>query len=68
MNTDLAGGLEIDLIRLLAMIKDIEREGRQGKCVINISMGLFVPEGATGRWMPLYSKLSLSVSLSPFVS
>ncbi|KAH7629776.1 glycosyl hydrolase family 71-domain-containing protein [Sordaria sp. MPI-SDFR-AT-0083] len=54
MNTDLAGGLEIDLIRLLAMIKDIEREGRQGKCVINISMGLFVPEGATGRWMPLY--------------
>lgn len=53
MNTDLAGGLEIDLIRLLAMIKDIEREGRQGKCVINISMGLFVPEGATGRWMPL---------------
>lgn len=38
MDTNKTGHLEINLIRLLGMIKEIESKERQGKCVINISM------------------------------
>ncbi|EGO56249.1 hypothetical protein NEUTE1DRAFT_146972 [Neurospora tetrasperma FGSC 2508] len=54
MDTNKTGYLEINLIRLLGMINDIESKGRQGKCVINISMVWVVPEGATDRWLSLF--------------
>ncbi|KAK3493348.1 glycosyl hydrolase family 71-domain-containing protein [Neurospora crassa] len=54
MTTNKTGHLEINLIRLLGMINDNESKGRQGKCVINISMVWVVSEDATDRWLSLF--------------
>ena len=57
-------GDEIVLIRLLAMIKNIEAEKRQGKCVINMSIVYVMdPNWPNDEWQTQLRKISLSLSL-----
>jgi hypothetical protein len=57
------GGDEVELVRLLSMIKHIESNQREGKCVINMPLHFSIPPYRDGlpneEWQDRFRKFSL---------